>query len=78
MIDRATQEVLEQIPAAVIRAELMAAHRVQIARLAAGYDDEVSLEAEAGALLEAETANEIHGLHEMVKGYLEALAQKSG
>lgn len=35
------------------------------ARLVAGHDEEPSIEAEAGALLEAETAQMIYGLHQM-------------
>ncbi len=49
----------------------MRAARLHEARLMAGHDDEESVEAEAGAFLEAETAIEIHGLHEMVRSYLE-------
>lgn len=42
-------------------------------RLAAGIDEEPSEDAEAGALLEAETAAEIHGIYEMVRIYMESL-----
>jgi hypothetical protein len=50
------------------------AYRVRVLQLATteGRDEETE-EAEAGALLEAETGAEIHGLHEMVRSYLEAL-----
>lgn len=48
------------------RAIASTAYRVRIARLAAGHDDdEESAEAEAGALLEAEEAFNLHRLCEM-------------
>ena len=48
------------------RALASTAYRVRIARLAAGHDDdEENAEAEAGALLEAEEAFNLHRLCEM-------------
>ena len=58
-------EVLARLSAAEVRAGLLRAHR-------AGED---SPEAEAGAILEAETACEIHEIHAMIRGYLDALAK---
>jgi hypothetical protein len=51
----------------------MTAYRVRVARLAAGLEDDETVEAAAGALLEADTAAGIHGLHEMVRSYIEAM-----
>lgn len=51
---------------------MIRAARLHEARLIAGHDDEESLEAEAGAFLEAETAVEIHELHGMVHAWVEA------
>lgn len=58
-------EVVGRVSAAQVRAELTRAHR-------AGED---SPEAEAGAILEAETAVEIHEIRDMIRGYLDALAR---
>jgi hypothetical protein len=55
------------------RAIAMTAYRVRVARLAAGLEDDETVEAAAGALLEADTAAGIHGLHEMVRSYIEAM-----
>lgn len=63
---------MDTVPAAEVRAKAMRAARLHEARLMAGHDDEESVEAEAGAFLEAETAVEIHGLHAMVRAWLEA------
>ncbi len=49
----------------------MRAARLHEARLIAGHDGEESVEAEAGAILLAETAVEVHGLHEMMRAWLE-------
>lgn len=38
-----------------------------------GHEDEESIEAEVGALLQAETAAEIHDIHSMIESYLEAM-----
>lgn len=51
----------------------MTAYRVRVLRLAAGHDENEGVEAEAGALLEAETAMKIEGIHGMVESYIEAL-----
>ncbi len=48
------------------------AHRLHEARELRGEDVDASPEAEAGALLEAETAGEIHGLHGMMKAWLDS------
>lgn len=50
----------------------MRAARLYEARLIAGHDDDESEDAEAGALLEAETANEIHGLYKIADAWREA------
>lgn len=47
------------------RAEAMTAYRVRMMRLSRGEEDEETIEAMAGAWLEAETAHEIHQLREM-------------
>ena len=49
---------------------------MRLARLTAGIEDEESVEAEAGALLAAETAHEIHDLREMGLAYLEAMSKR--
>ena len=59
------EEVVERVSAAAIRAALLRAYR-------AGED---SPEAEAGAILDAETAVEIHEIHGMIRAYLDALAR---
>jgi len=48
-----------------LRAECLTAHRVHVLRLAAGHDEEATDEAEAGGILEAYAAHEIHDLREM-------------
>lgn len=58
-------EIEERVSAATIRAALLRAHR-------AGED---SPEAEAGAILDAETAVEIHEIHGMIRAYLDAMAR---
>lgn len=58
--------------APALRARYLMAYRVHVARLASGREEDLSEEAEAGAFLDAETAHEIHGLHEMTKAWLEA------
>ena len=55
----------------------MTAYRVRLGRLIAGQEDEESVEAEVGALLEAEQAADIHDLREMVNAYLEAVSKQS-
>lgn len=69
--DGAKEKVGEE-SAASIRARCMRAARLFEARLLAGHDEEESDDAEAGALLEAETANEIHGLHNIAEAWLKA------
>lgn len=73
--DKDTGEVVETHSAAEARAKLIRAARLHEARLIAGHDDEESVEAEAGAFLEAETAVEIRGVHEMIRAWLEAQAR---
>ena len=55
----------------------MTAYRVRVLRLAAGHEEDEAVEAETGALLEAETAMEISGINSMIQSYIEAL-KKSG
>lgn len=64
------------IPPAHIRAKLVRAHRVHEARLIAGHDDEEPLEAQAGAILEAQTAINIHRLTAIAEAWLEANTKK--
>lgn len=58
---------------AAARAEALRASRVHELKLAMGHEDEESIEAEVGALLQAETAAEIHDIHSMIESYLEAM-----
>ena len=69
--DGAKEKVGEE-SAASIRARCTRAARLYEARLIAGHVDDESEDAEAGALLEAETANEIHGLHTIAEQWREA------
>lgn len=69
--DGAREKVGEESAASIL-ARCMRAARIYEARLIAGHDDEESEDAEAGALLEAETANEIHGLHTIAEQWREA------
>lgn len=62
-------EIVERVSAAQIRAALLRAARRE------ADSDDPSPEAEAGAILEAETAVEIHEIRDMVRGYLDALAR---
>ena len=65
--------MVEQISAAEVRAQLVRSARLHEARLLAGDQDaEESVEAEAGAILEAETAADIHDLRNMMKAWIEA------
>lgn len=66
------KEVVGAESAASIRARCMRAARIYEARLIAGHDEEESDDAEAGALLEAERDNEIHGLHTIAEQWREA------
>lgn len=54
------------------RAALMLEHRRHLAALAADPDAEQSEEAEAGAILEAETACEIHQIAGDLRAWVEA------
>lgn len=51
------------------------AHRVHVARVLAGKDEDRSIEAAAGAILHEEKANDIHALKIMIEAYLRALAE---
>ena len=55
------------------RAATTTAYRVRLLRLAAGHGEEPSVEAEAGAWLEAEREAKIDAIHGMIQSYLEAL-----
>lgn len=55
-----------------MRAGLLRAARLHEARLIAGHDDDESVEAEAGAILAAETDQEIHEICTIVKAWAEA------
>ncbi len=63
------------IPAAEFRAPLIRAARVYEARLIAGHDEEPSIEAEAGAILEAETAINIQRIHSIAEAWAEAASK---
>lgn len=67
-------EVVETVPAALLRAKALRGFRRHEADVVAGraVDADASAEAEAGAILDAETAGEIHDLREMVHAWLEA------
>jgi len=64
-----TQEPVGGESAGSIRARVTRAARIFEARLIAGHDEDESEDAEAGALLEAETANEIHKLHNIAEAW---------
>lgn len=70
--DDGAREVVAEESAASIRARCTRAARLYMARLIAGTDEDESEDAEAGALLEAETANEIHGLYQIADAWREA------
>ena len=57
---------------------VVTAYRIWVLRMGDGHDEEETVESEAGALLEAETAVEIHGLHAMVHSYIVALNEAAG
>jgi hypothetical protein len=59
-------------PAAEVRAELVRAARAYQADRVWGLDGPPSLEAEAGEILEAETALAIHGLHDIAEAWRKA------
>ncbi len=69
--DGAREKVGEE-SAASIRARCMLAADVYRARVIAGTDEDESEDSEAGRLLAAETANEIHGLHTIANQWREA------
>jgi hypothetical protein len=77
-VEHGEDEDAEVIPAAVFRAALLRAHRLHAARESTGIAQPMSEEAEAGGIIEAETAVEIHDIRGMIKGYLEALRDQSG
>lgn len=64
--------MVEVISAAEARAKLVRAARLHEARIVAGHDDDESVEAEAGAILEAETKVEIHAIFEIASAWMEA------
>jgi hypothetical protein len=57
---------------------LATAYRVRLAKLAAEDETEESAEAEAGAILDAETAVEIRGVHRMIESYIDTLNKAAG
>ena len=68
--------------AAEVRAPLLRAARLHEARLLAwdgiGDEPEESVEAEAGAILEAEAAIDLHEVRGMIGDYLKALGESNG
>lgn len=69
--DGAKEKVGEE-SAASIRARCMRSARLYEARLLAGHDEEESEDAEAGALLEAETANDIRHMRDIADAWLKS------
>lgn len=65
-------EPVEEVSPARARAALLTEYRRHLALLAADPDAEPSEEAEAGAILEAETAVEIHEIAGVVRAWYEA------
>ena len=65
-------EAVDHRSAAEVRASLLRAHRLYEARLLAGHEDEESVEAEAGAILEAETAVDLHRMRVIADAWFEA------
>lgn len=68
-VDGVTVEV---VSAGRARAPLVRAARLYEARLLAGHVEEESEEAEAGSILEAETAAEIHEVATIARAWAEA------
>ncbi len=66
------REKVGEESAASILARCMRAARLYEARLLAGLNEEESEDAEAGALLEAENANELHEMHTIACQWREA------
>lgn len=64
--------VVQTVPAAEVRAGAIRAARVYEARLLAGAEVEEDVEAEAGAILEAQTAVDIHKIADVVAAWWEA------
>ena len=75
-------EVVAVDSAAAVRAPLLRAFRMHEARLLAwdgvGDEPEESVEAEAGAILDAEAAVDLHEVRSMIGDYLKALAESNG
>jgi len=71
-LDEDTGQVVSRVSAAVERARLNTALRVHVARLANGIDEEMSVDAEAGAVLEAEMACDIARLRAIADSWVEA------
>lgn len=72
LVVRQDGETIATESAAEVRARLVRAARVYEARLIAGHDEEESVEAEAGAVLEAETANAVTELREFAEAWAKA------
>lgn len=65
-------ETVEVVSAGRARAPLIRAARLYEARLLAGHVEEESAEAEAGSILEAETAAEIHEMVSIARAWAES------
>ena len=63
---------MARVEAPALRARYLMAYRVHVARLASGREEDLSEEADSVVFIDAVTALEIHGLHEMTKVWLEA------
>jgi hypothetical protein len=63
---------VDAVSAARARAPLVRAARLYEARLLAGHVEEESEEAEAGSILEAETAAEIHEVATIARAWAES------
>ncbi len=65
-------DTVEVVSAGRARATLVRAARIYEARLLAGHVEEESEEAEAGSILEAETAAEIHEVATIARAWAES------
>lgn len=72
LIHNAAGEVVARESAAEVRAGLLRAARIYEAQLIAGQKGTETVEAEAGAILQAQMACEIHDLCEIARAWREA------
>lgn len=67
---------MRRVPPEHVRADALRAHRLHAARELAGHDDEPSVEAEAGAMLEAAWQNDIADLADIARAWARANAKR--